>query len=175
MEVPFYNSIKCNPQPIETISEEIPFTKFKRFWTTIAERKSSSPSGRHVGIYKVLAKELGARETMEKQEFILEYIRLISNLCIWTGYILERRRLATNVMIQKKLDNIAISKMRTIRLLEVDLNQILKWTSQEMMKAIERSPGGLSDMQFGFRKHCTTHQAILSTTSMIDIAHQARI
>ena len=38
-EVPFYNSIKCNPQPIETIGEETPFTKFKRFWATIEERK----------------------------------------------------------------------------------------------------------------------------------------
>ena len=44
-----------------------------------------------------------------------------------------------------------------------------------MMKAIERRPNGLSDMQFGFRKHHTTHQAILSTTLMIDIAHQAHI
>ena len=34
-EVPFYNSIKSNPQPIETISEEIPFTEFKRFWSTM--------------------------------------------------------------------------------------------------------------------------------------------
>ena len=64
--------------------------------------------------------------------------------------------------------------MRTIRLLEADLNQILKWASREMMKAIERRPDRLSDMQFRFRKHCTTHQAILSTTSMIGIAHQAR-
>ena len=27
-EVPFYNSIKCNPQPITTISEEIPYKEF---------------------------------------------------------------------------------------------------------------------------------------------------
>ena len=78
-------------------------------------------------------------------------------------------------MLQKKLDNIAISKMRTIRILEADLDQILKWASREMIKEIKRRPDGLSDMQFGFRKHHTTHQAILSMTSMIDIAHQARI
>ena len=88
--MPFYNSIKCNPQPITTISEEIPFNKFNIFWATIEERKSSSLSGCHVGIYKVLAKELEARELTEKQEFVMEYIRLISNLYIWTGYILER-------------------------------------------------------------------------------------
>ena len=41
-EVPFYNSIKCTPQPITTISEEIPFNKFKRYWATIEERKSSA-------------------------------------------------------------------------------------------------------------------------------------
>ena len=55
------------------------------------------------------------------------------------------------------------------------MNQILKWASREMMREIERRPDRLSDMQFGFQKHHTTHQAILSTTSMIDIAHQARI
>ena len=62
-------------------------------------------------------------------------------------------------------------RVRTIRLLEVDLNQIQKWAIREMMKAIERRPDGLSDMQFGFRKHPTTHQAILSTTSMTGITH----
>ena len=100
--MPFYNSFKCNPQPITTISEEIPFNEFKRFWAIIEEQKSSSPSGCHVGIYKSLAKELGAREMTEKQEFVLEYIRLISNLCIRRGYILERWRLATDAMLQKK-------------------------------------------------------------------------
>ena len=67
-EVPFYNSIKCNPQPITTISEEIPYTEFNRFWATVEEQKSSRLSGRYVGIYKALAKELGARKMMEKQE-----------------------------------------------------------------------------------------------------------
>ena len=43
------------------------------------------------------------------------------------------------------------------------------------MRAIEKRPDGLSDMQLSFRKHRTTHQAILSTTSTIDIAHQGRI
>ena len=173
--MPFYNSIICNPQPITAISEEIPFNKFKRVWATIEERKSSSPSGRHVGIYKSLTKDLGDREMTEKQEFIRENIRLISNLCTWTGYILERWRLATNVMLQKKIDNIDISKMRTIRLLEADLNQVLKWASREIMRAIEKRPDGLSDTQFRFRKHCTRHQAMLSMTMMNNIAHQAQI
>ena len=102
-EVPFYDSIKCTPQPITTISEEVPFNDFKRFWVTIDERKLSSPSSRHVSIYKSLAKDLGDREMTEQQEFIWEYIRLISNLCIRTGYILERWRLATDVMLQKKI------------------------------------------------------------------------
>ena len=62
-----------------------------------------------------------------------------------------------------------------ICLMEVDLNQVLKWASREIMRAIEKRPDGLSNMQFGFRKHRTTHQAIMSTTSMINIAHQARI
>ena len=44
-----------------------------------------------------------------------------------------------------------------------------------MIKEIKRKPNGLSDMQYIFRKHRTTHQAILSMTSMIDIAHQAHI
>ena len=136
----------------------------------IVERKLSSPSGRHVGIYKALAKDLGDRVVVEQQEFIREYIRLISNLCIRTGFILERWRLATNVMLQKKANSIDISKMRTIRLMEADLNQVLKWASREIMKEIEKQPDRLSNMQFGFRKHRTMHQAILSTTSMIDIA-----
>ena len=58
-EVPFYESIKCDPQPITTISKEIPFNDFKRYRATIEERKFSSLPGRHVCIYKSLAKDLG--------------------------------------------------------------------------------------------------------------------
>ena len=63
--------------------------------------------------------------------------------------------------------------MRTIRLLEAHLNQVLKWATKEMMREIEKRPDRLSGMQFRFRKHCTTHQTILSMTAMINIAHQA--
>ena len=35
----------------------------------------------------------------EQHEFIREYIRLISNLCIRTGYIIKQWRLATDVML----------------------------------------------------------------------------
>ena len=108
MEVPFYNSIKCTTQPITTISEEVPFNDFKRFWVTIDERKLSSPSSRHVSIYKSLAKDLVDRKMTEKKEFITEYIRLISNLCIRIGYILEQWRLTTDVMLEKKIGNIEI-------------------------------------------------------------------
>jgi len=41
-EVPFYESIKCDPQPLTTIREEIPFNDFKRYWATIIEKKLSS-------------------------------------------------------------------------------------------------------------------------------------
>ena len=56
------------------------------------------------------------------------------------------------MMLQKKIDNIDTSKMRTIQLLEVDLNQVLKWASREIMRAIEKRPEGLSDMQFGYNR-----------------------
>ena len=42
------------------------------------------------------------------------------------------------MMLQKKVDNIDISKMRTIRLMEADLNQVLKWASREIMRAIDQ-------------------------------------
>ena len=138
-EVPFYNSFKCTPQPITTISKEIPFRAFKRYWTTIVERKSSSPSSHHVEIYKALAKDLGDQAVAEQQDFIRKYIRLINNLCTRTGFILERWRLATNVMLQKKADSIDVSKMRMICLMEADLNQVLKWASREIMKKIEKN------------------------------------
>ena len=78
-------------------------------------------------------------------------------------------------MLQMKVENIDISKMRTVRLMEAETEQVLKWASREIMRAIEKLPDGRSDMQFGFRKHRTTHQEFLSMTSMIDIARQARI
>ena len=40
--------------------------------------------------------------------------------------------------------------METIRLLKADLNQVLKRTSGEIMRAIKKRPYGLSNMQIGF-------------------------
>ena len=42
-EVPFYESLKCEPQPLKTIKEEIPCNNFKRYWATVVEKISSSP------------------------------------------------------------------------------------------------------------------------------------
>ena len=54
-ELPFYNALRStNSEVLETIPEEITEKEFLDYWAKINEQKSSSPSGRYVGLYKVM-------------------------------------------------------------------------------------------------------------------------
>ena len=105
-EFPFYDALhRTTNELLETISEECKEKEFHENWAKINEQKSSSPSGRYVGLYKVIAVAVMDPEIKEKQQAMREVIRQISNACTKIGYILDRWRLASDVMLPKKLNN----------------------------------------------------------------------
>ena len=105
------------------------FTKWK-------ETTSTSPSGRHLGHYKVLFTTLDASISFEEKELLESYqfdiaeaYRTIINYAIRHRYSFKRWKNITNMMIYKDPGNVKIHRLRVIHLYEADLNFILglKW------------------------------------------------
>ena len=94
-----------NPLPITTSEAEA-------FWRNIKEKVSSSPSGMHIGVYKAaLSNKVNAE--IQAQMISIPYK---------IGYPLKRTTKCVNVSLQKKGKGIAPGDLRTIWLLEADLN-----------------------------------------------------
>jgi hypothetical protein len=118
------------------------FTGKFRAWR---ETTSTSPSGRHLGHYKVLVATIDKsltkleRKTLQtiQDDLICCYIGLI-NYSIKNRYSLDRWKKIVNMMIYKEEGNVKIHQLRVIHLYEADLGFIwgAKW-GKAMKKAVK--------------------------------------
>ena len=99
------------------------------------ESTSTSPSGRHLGIYKSLLTayidsggEFGLEidadgvSIRDKAEEILRVIHGLASAACNHGFYLHRWRYVVNVMIYKKFGSIELETLRVLHLFEADLN-----------------------------------------------------
>jgi hypothetical protein len=98
------------------------------------ESTSTSPSGRHLGIYKTLvtvylnssgefdAEEEGTMPSKYKAESILGIIYGLATTAARLGFYLQRWTKVINVMIYKEPGNFNLDKLRVIHLFEADFN-----------------------------------------------------
>ena len=86
------------------------------------ESTSTSPSGRHLGHYKVLVQD----------EMFLDCISKFMSIAIERGISIPRWQQAVNVMIEKDSGDPKINRLRIIHLFEADYNLFLKlqWGSR---------------------------------------------
>jgi hypothetical protein len=93
------------------------------------ERTSTSPSGRHLGHYKLLVKAYESRTTTpEVKSAVSDILNLMvdmMDLASDKGFILKRWTKVVNVMIYKKPGVFLLEKLRVIHLFEADYNFII--------------------------------------------------
>ena len=117
-----------------------PETSFQEFLSGILhwrEATSTSPSGRHLGVYKALAVahcnssgEFGSPDptpgspptTQDQATTILHAIHALAATAARRGFYLHRWIYVTNVMIYKKPGCIELNRLRVIHLFEADFN-----------------------------------------------------
>jgi len=134
------------------------------------ERTSTSPSGRHLGIYKSLAKDANRKSNKRKpttdntnptkQQKTPEYngahvLRLIHQLltmAVQHCHTFERWTTIWNFFIEKDLGNPRIDKLRAIHLLEADYNLLLKWFGPKGFIRRAEDNNQLTDYQGGGRR-----------------------
>ncbi len=111
-----------------------------RKWT---ERTSTSPSGRHLGIYKSLIKDANKKKPKQtkktnkattKQQppeyngkHVLQLIHQLISMAIQHCHTYDRWRTIWNLFLEKDIGIPKITKLRALHIVEADYNLLLKW------------------------------------------------
>ena len=119
----------AEPPTNPNISAEISRQDFISAITVWNENTSTSPSGRHLGHYKLLVnvlKDPAAKpDTKTKASEIIDLFVSLLNLASTKGFALDRWKKVVNVMIYKKPGVYLINKLRVIHLFEADYNFVI--------------------------------------------------
>jgi hypothetical protein len=111
------------------ISAKISMEDFVSAINVWNENTSTSPSGRHLGHYKLLVNVYQDKTSppalQEKAAAILRLIVSLVNLASTKGFTLDRWKTVINVMIYKKPGVYLIDRLRVIHLFEADYNLVI--------------------------------------------------
>ena len=121
---------------LDSLPKEVSMIDMREKFTKWKETTSTSPSGRHLGHYKVLFTSLDSTLSFKDKELLESYqhdiadaYRTIINYAIRHRYSFKRWKNIINMMIYKDPGNVKVHRLRVIHLYEADLNFILglKW------------------------------------------------
>jgi hypothetical protein len=140
-----------NLEPIKTEILDA-LDEYKKGFRSWKERTSTSPSGRHFGIYKALLHSD------------------IINVAIWLGLVPSRWCQAISVLIEKDPGNPNINRLQIIHLFEADFNLFLKiiWASCTVQRGEESSQFG--EAQQGSRPRRAANNAVLLKRLTYDLS-----
>ena len=152
------------------IDKELPFTiefdKFCKFIKKAKEKTSCSPSGRTYSHYKAL---------LLHQKKILKDIFHIMDMSITYSVVLDRWKRVTTTLLLKDTGQPKINRMRTIHIIEAELQFVSKHICvQGMMNNAEKHKL-ITDEQYGGRKHRQAQSAVLNKVLYSNISLQTRV
>jgi hypothetical protein len=112
--------------PSKPISIQVTNTGYKNFLKKWDKNTSTSPSGKHLGHYKVLLSPglLQDPPLTDSTEDIIHLKTKMCQLALTHGYIWNRWKAIASVMIKKKPSLFLLEKLQTIHLYKADYN----WT-----------------------------------------------
>jgi len=123
------------------------------------EKTATLPSGCHLGIYKMLIKDQHHKQPGEpvttKGIDIMQDVHRLIILALKHTHTFQRWRTIWNLYLEKDPGQPFINRLRTLHLIEADLNLIWKWhSSQGFMQQAEKYQS-LSDAQYGGQAGCS--------------------
>jgi hypothetical protein len=116
----FVNALK-RPAGITNLPSVYGTEAFIAGWRGLSKKTSSSPSGRHIGLYKALI-----IDNYEDNKSTVSIFCTMSAIPIRVGFSPNRWSKALQVMLCKKEGNFNLHCLHVIQFLEADLN-ILFW------------------------------------------------
>jgi len=128
------------------------------------EKTTTSPSGRHLGIYKSLQRHVLTQEEkdalsptqsaalIQQGHDVLFLIFDIMTIALLHTYTLERWKTVWTLFIEKELGNPDINRLRCIMIFEADWQLLLKWHSSYGFLPKSEKAQALMPAQGGGRK-----------------------
>jgi len=127
------------------------------------ERTTTSPSGRHLGIYKSLQRHVvhkddstsppgTPQEPITQGRNVLYLIFDIMALALQHSYTLHRWKTVWTIFIEKDLGNPALNRLRCLMIFEADWQLLLKWHSAQGFLPKSEAAQTLTHTQGGGRK-----------------------
>jgi hypothetical protein len=141
-------------QQLKQIPNNITFEEFCNGFKVWRERTTTSPSGRHLGHYKLLLR----LQIFDKEDNdinlsmkLMHLYYKITAISAYLGTPLKRWKNVSTCMIQKDKNSTKINRLRVIHLYEADYNLILKivWARNGIWNAHNKN--ALNDGQAGSR------------------------
>ena len=130
---------------------EIPVDEFQAAFKAVDEHTSSSPSGLHYSLWKVLARDNDCAK----------WLSLMMSLPFMHGFVNQRWTTEIDVMLEKKKGNRKIHQLRIIGILEADFNTALKILFGRRLMKMAETNESLSEEQWGSRANRTSTDAAL--------------
>jgi hypothetical protein len=135
----------------------------------VAEKTSSSPSGRHVGHYLACIDLKG-----ELSVLLAAVHAAMMAIPLAEGVCPKRWRQAIDIMLEKLPGVSRINKLIIIQLLEADLNQVLRSAfARNISKLAQETPGIISEHQYG-RSHQTCLTPVLNKLLTVQLLIQKK-
>ena len=143
---------------IETTELQVEENDFRRFIQKVRESKSSSPSGRHYGHYKVLDRDPELRTIAFR----------IMELALRRGVVLQRWKIVHQILLPKDTDGSKIHRFRNITLVEADLMFVMRkvW-ARDLANRVAKAKG-LHQAQYA-RKGQIAQMSVLNKRLSYDL------
>jgi len=144
------------------------------------ERTTTSPSGRHLGIYKSLLKDKPPTDPPADLpprtygQDVMHYVYRLLQLALRHTHVFERWRTVWNMYLEKKPGNPQIDLLRTLHLFEADYNLLLKWHSSKGFMAKAEHHNTLDDSQGGGRPGRCAIDLACKKMVLFDYVHMTR-
>ena len=148
-----------DPFPTELTPEE-----FASVFKKTRESTASSPSGIHIGHYKMAA------EIPMISKCLAKMISIPFQYC----FAPKRWQRSIHFMLEKVQGTPRIDKLRIIQLIEADLNAMLKVKIGRQLMKMAEANGILGEEMHGGRKGRTTTDALITQRLVYDIARQEK-
>jgi len=154
--------VQADPSPAPFLDHTTLLNGIKKW----PERTTTSPSGRHLGLYKALGKHVIERRQSDKGQApqasnphelndgrdVLYIIFDLMTLALRQAYLLKRWRKVWTIFIEKELGNPDINRLRCIMIFEADWQLFLKYYSSYGFLPKTEEAGQLVQAQGGGRK-----------------------
>jgi hypothetical protein len=139
------------------------------------ENTSTSPSGYHLGLRRIVTYPVESAEIEEIRQNIIQVQTDIMNIPIQQGYSPSRWQTVVNAMLEKIPGKPLLHKLRIIHILEADYNLALKQIFGKRLLQNCEKYGALGELQDGFRKGRSIIQTLLHNEITNDYNKRLRI